>query len=398
MLPNTVRAIKKLKVAGYLIIIISNQAVVARGWINELELSQINANIFRQLKKRGAKIDGIFYCPHHPNADLKRYRKLCNDRKPNIGLIKKAVKQFKINLNDSYFIGDTTVDVETARRAGIKSILVKTGYGGKDKKYKCKPDIIAKDLYDAAKKIQKNDDSPQALILSAGKGTRLYPLAKSIPKVMINIKNKPLLEHHVRLLKKWHITEISINLYTAHDVIKAYFNNGKAFGVNIHYLPEYTNKSYKGPKLLGSAGALHNLKNRIRENLLIIYGDVYMNVDLKKMINYHNSKKSLFTIAVHKASHPQDSDLVEFNKNSRVTKLIKTPHHKIGGFNNAGLYIMNKVVLNYLPKKIPLDFAHDFIPLLMKKIPLFVYDTSELMMDIGTTDRYNKLLELLKNE
>ena len=97
----------------------------------------------------------------------------------------------------------------------------------------------------------------QAVILAAGKGTRLYPLTKKIPKVMIDILGKPLLEHHILLLRKYGVTEIFINLFTLPDKIKNYFDDGKKFGVKIKYAIE--------PKLLGSAGALHNFKKKIEK-------------------------------------------------------------------------------------------------------------------------------------
>ena len=227
----------------------------------------------------------------------------------------------------------------------------------------------------------------QALILSAGKGTRLYPLTKNIPKIMVEIRGKPLLEHHIKLLKKYVISEIFINLFTLPHVIKNYFGNGKKYGVKIKYAVE--------PKLLGTAGALHNFKKELKNNFFVLYGDVFMQVDLLNMLNFHKIKKSLFTLAVHKARHPKDSDLVETNNNGGVVRWLNTPHGKSSGMSNAGLYLINKQVLRYLPDKIPLDFAGDFIPLLLKKIPLYAYYSEELMMDIGTPERYNNLLKTL---
>ena len=227
----------------------------------------------------------------------------------------------------------------------------------------------------------------QAIILAAGKGTRLYPLTKKIPKVMIDIKGKPLIEHHILLLRKYGIKEIFINLFTLPEKIKNYFDDGKKFGVKIKYALE--------TKLLGSAGALHNFKKKLRNDFFVLYGDVFIQVDLLQMLSFHKNKKSLFTLAVHKAKHPKDSDLVEFNQDKKIIRWLKVPHGKTSGVNSAGLYIINEQVLKYLPKKVPFDFAHDFIPLLINKIPLYAYQTEELMMDIGTPERYNKLLKSL---
>ena len=227
----------------------------------------------------------------------------------------------------------------------------------------------------------------QALILSAGEGKRLRPMTNVLPKVMIDLLGKPLLERQILFLRQQGITDIFINLFYLPEKVINYFGNGEKFGVNIIYSRE--------DKLLGSAGALHNFKKELKNDFFVLYGDVFMKVDLKKMLAFHQQKKSLFTIAVHPSIHPKDSDLIEINKEQKITSWIKTPHKLNRGLNSAGLYIINSQILKFLPVKVPSDFAHDFIPLLIKKIPLFAYHTSKLMMDIGTIDRYNKLIKLL---
>lgn len=149
LLPGVAEAIKILNKKKFLVIIITNQPVVARGWISEKQLLTIHNELLKRLNKRGAKIDAIYYCPHHPNANLKKYRKDCSDRKPNIGLIKKAVKDFNISLKNSFFIGDSTRDIKTADNAGITSILIKTGYAGKDGKYNVKANYVKKNFLEA---------------------------------------------------------------------------------------------------------------------------------------------------------------------------------------------------------------------------------------------------------
>lgn len=153
LLPYAAAALKKLNQSGFLVIIITNQPVVARGWITEDDLGLIHRELLLRLAKKGAKIDAIYYCPHHPKANLLKYRIDCEDRKPNIGLIKKAINRFKISLKNSFFVGDSTTDIQTAKNGGIKSILVKTGYKGNDGKYNVKSDFVAKNLYEATKNI-----------------------------------------------------------------------------------------------------------------------------------------------------------------------------------------------------------------------------------------------------
>lgn len=238
----------------------------------------------------------------------------------------------------------------------------------------------------------------QALILAAGEGKRLLPKTLKIPKVMIRVMGKPILEHQILLLRKYGIKDIFINLFANPLAVITYFGDGEKWGVNIVYSREDTNESYRGPMLLGSVGALHNFKDILGDIFFVLYGDVFFRIDLLKMIAFHKQKESLFTIAVHESLHPQDSDLVEFDKDKRITGWLKAPHGKKKGVNSAGLYLINSRVLNLLPQEVPCDFAHDFIPRLIRQISLFAYNTEELMMDMGTIERYNTLQHILKND
>ena len=112
--------------------------------------------------KKGAKIDSVFYCPHHPEKHsatpnyAKKYRINCKCRKPKIGMILQAKKKFSLDLKECYFVGDTTVDIKAGKTAGCKTILLKTGYAGSNKKFKVKPDFICDNLMAATKIILRD--------------------------------------------------------------------------------------------------------------------------------------------------------------------------------------------------------------------------------------------------
>lgn len=148
-------AIKELNRLGFIVVIITNQPVVARGLATEKEVDQIHAILVKRLAKKGAKIDAIYSCPHHPKATLPKYRVRCRCRKPNIGMIMKAAKKFGIDLKKSFIIGDRTADIAAGNRSGMKMILVKTGYAGKDGKHEGKPDFVARNLKEAVKIIKR---------------------------------------------------------------------------------------------------------------------------------------------------------------------------------------------------------------------------------------------------
>jgi len=156
ILPGAGRAIAKLNQLDFLVIVVSNQAVVARGWLTEKGVENINTVLHARLKKFGASIDAFYFCPHHPNADVKTYRKLCKCRKPNTGMFKKAQKKFGIDMKKSFMVGDNTKDILAGRRAGLTTILVRTGYGGKDGTHVVTPDFIVKNLSEAVMIIARH--------------------------------------------------------------------------------------------------------------------------------------------------------------------------------------------------------------------------------------------------
>lgn len=153
VLQNATEGIRFLNKLGYQVLVVTNQPVVARGWITELELRKINNLIQARLEKAGALISAIYSCPHHPKANIKKYRIRCSCRKPGILMYQKAASDFQIDFQTAYLIGDRTADIKAGENLNIKTILVKTGYGGSDRKYQVKPNYKVRDLLEAAKLI-----------------------------------------------------------------------------------------------------------------------------------------------------------------------------------------------------------------------------------------------------
>jgi len=157
LLPGFCEGIKLLNEHGWVTVIITNQPVIARGEATPHDIEVMHEKMKRELRKCGAHMDAIYYCPHHPEkgfpGERVKYKINCNCRKPKIGLLEKASRELDIDLKKSFFIGDTTVDVQTGRNAGCKTVLVKTGYGGLDKKFDVTPDFVCENLLEAAKLI-----------------------------------------------------------------------------------------------------------------------------------------------------------------------------------------------------------------------------------------------------
>ena len=160
LIPGTIEAIKAINKSGALAIVITNQPVIARGECSFEELHNIHNKLKTLLGEKGAFVDDIFYCPHHPDkgfeGEIPELKFDCECRKPKTGMIDEAVKKYNIDLSKSYMVGDSTMDLELARNAGVKSVLVDTGFAGNDGKYDRSCDIEAKNLLDAVEKIIKD--------------------------------------------------------------------------------------------------------------------------------------------------------------------------------------------------------------------------------------------------
>lgn len=159
--PRSIEALKLIKSKGYLIVVVTNQAGVAKGYMTEQKVKEINDHFVSQLADAKIEIDALYYCPFHPEYDgNKKYKKESFLRKPEPGMLIKAAQEFKINLNESYMIGDKISDIEAGKKAGCETVLVKTGFGQKsleDLRFiDLKPDYVAEDLYDGVRKILAN--------------------------------------------------------------------------------------------------------------------------------------------------------------------------------------------------------------------------------------------------
>jgi len=152
---NALEGLKLIDFNRYLVFIICNQAGLARGYYKKEDFEKLDRWLRNFLLERGIQIKKTYYCPHHPEGKIKQFRKKCSCRKPEIGLLLRAEKEFNIDLKKSYLVGDKTSDILAGNRAGCKTILVKTGYGGEDKLFSVKPDFVAEDLLEAIRVINK---------------------------------------------------------------------------------------------------------------------------------------------------------------------------------------------------------------------------------------------------
>lgn len=202
----------------------------------------------------------------------------------------------------------------------------------------------------------------KTVVLAAGKGERLRSIVKEVPKPMVKINGKPILEHNIELLRSYGIADIYINLHYLPDVIRNYFEDGKKWGVNITY-------SYE-PEILGTAGAVKKFEKYIRHNqFMVFYGDNCYNYNLAEIIKFHNEKKGLGTIGVYEKEDVSQSGIVEMGSNNRVLRFIEKPkpHEVVSHLVNTGIYVFAPEIFRYIPERKFSDFGRDIFPKILKE-------------------------------
>lgn len=160
LFPYSADAIRHLNENGWLAVVTTNQAGVARGYFSEEIIANVHEGMIKDLESAGARLDGIYYCAHHPSVGEPPYRFDCDCRKPKPGLISRAAHDFGIDLKQSWMVGDRYSDVEVAQNAGVKSAFVLSGYGRGEWEYQRatwsrQPDLVAEDLLSAVEAIVK---------------------------------------------------------------------------------------------------------------------------------------------------------------------------------------------------------------------------------------------------
>lgn len=226
----------------------------------------------------------------------------------------------------------------------------------------------------------------KAVILAGGKGTRLQSVNAQIPKPMLPIGAKPLLEHQVELLRSYGITDIILLVNHLKESIQEYFQDGSKWGVHISYYEETTP--------LGTVGGVKAIEENIHDDFLLIYGDVMFDMNITRLIAFHQSHDSECTLVLHPNDHPYDSDLVEIDSESRITAFHSKPHEEGRYYRNlvnAGVYVLSKNIFQFLEKNKKADFGKDIFPNIVNQLKMFGYNTSEYLKDMGTPDRLVKV-------
>jgi histidinol-phosphate phosphatase family protein len=228
----------------------------------------------------------------------------------------------------------------------------------------------------------------QVAILAGGMGTRLRERCGDLPKPMVPVLGKPVLHHQIELCRKHGFTHIALLVQHRHEKISQYFGDGSAFGVTLSYAIE------DEPR--GTAGALRDALPMLDDRFLLLYGDTFMDVDLRKLWNAHGASGAVGTLFLHPNDHPQDSDLVDIDAHGAVRSILPYPHPEgleVRNLVNAALYVLDRTGLEEVtPAEGKADIAKHMFPRMLELGQrLHGYVSPEYIKDMGTPERLDKV-------
>lgn len=223
----------------------------------------------------------------------------------------------------------------------------------------------------------------KALFLVGGVGTSLKPLTDDLPKSMIPLMAKPLLERNILKLKDYGVDEIILSTGHKPQKIEKYFGDGTNLGLKIHYIGEDIS--------LGTGGAIKNAEKFFNDTFIIFTEDILSDINIKDMLKFHKEKCAAVTVAVTQVENPSNYSVIEYNENLYAESFTENPtlSEIKPNYINAGIYIFEPNVLKEIPDLQVVSIEKETCPLLLKKgYPIAVYKSDAYWMDIGTIEEY----------
>ena len=229
----------------------------------------------------------------------------------------------------------------------------------------------------------------KTVIMAGGRGTRISSVAPDIPKPMIRIDDRPVLQYIIESIRDQGFTDFIITVSYLGNIIEEYFGDGSKFGVNSYFHEESP---------LGNAGALFYLKDQLTEDFLLLNGDAVFDINLKRFIDFHKANGGTATIFTHPNSHPYDSGLIICDSNNRVIEWLAKEDERPEYYKNrvnAGIHVLSPKALETIEiadKDHKVDLDRNILKPLCKKGELFCYDSPEYVKDMGTPERLTAVL------
>ena len=233
------------------------------------------------------------------------------------------------------------------------------------------------------RKLSDEEPLMKAVVMAGGFGTPLRPLTCNLPKPMVPMDNRPMMEHILTLLEKHQFNDLICMLYFSPDDIRGYFQDGKKFDVKMKYLVPTGD--------LGTAGCVKFAEEDLDETFVVMSGDVLTDFDLTDALKFHKEKKSLATLVLTRVTNPLQYGVVIIDESGRVTRFLEKPSwgEVFSDTINTGIYILDPKVLAEIPPDQTFDFSKDLFPkLLAEKKPLYGYVASGYWKDVGDLREY----------
>lgn len=352
---DAAKLVKKFKKLGYLIIVISNQSGIDRGYFTESDMKKFNTALNRRL---GGAIDAFYWCPHTPEEK-------CTCRKPKTALVEKAVQDFGINLKESLVLGDRDdIDGEMARRLKIKySILPRT-------------DDLKVPQY--------------AIVLAGGKGVRLRSISKKLPKPLVKIRGRPVLYHVLDNLVRNGVHNIIICTGHKGAMIRAHIEKHYKGDANIIY--SYSRRMID----TGTRVRLAIKKISPRDkDVAVLFGDDVNEINLEDMYDFHKRKHAPITVAVKHVENVSGFGVVNVS-GTKVVSFVEKPESRARGLVNCGVHILSRDAFKYIPKNADFNLTKDFLPRATKLGLVYAYVSKDRWLPIDTPERYENARRSLK--
>ncbi|MFX4293959.1 mannose-1-phosphate guanyltransferase [Streptomyces bohaiensis] len=226
----------------------------------------------------------------------------------------------------------------------------------------------------------------KAVVMAGGSGTRLRPMTASMPKPLLPVVNRPIMEHVLRLLKRHGLTETVVTVQFLASLVKNYFGDGEELGMELTYANE--------EKPLGTAGSVKNAEAALKDDsFLVISGDALTDFDLTELIRFHRERGALVTVCLTRVPNPLEFGITIVDDEGRVERFLEKPTwgQVFSDTVNTGIYVMEPEVFDYVDPDVPVDWSGDVFPRLMKEgKPVYGYVAEGYWEDVGTHESYVK--------
>ena len=250
--------------------------------------------------------------------------------------------------------------------------------------------IIKDDDYISIKKYPKTKkvENIPVVIMAGGRGTRLEPFTKILPKPLIPVGEKAIIDHIMDEFKDYGINEFYLTLNYKSEMIKAYFSNGNKAGLNLHFIDE--------PEFLGTAGSLSLLDTDIADDFFVTNCDILVKADYADVVDFHKKNQSMLTVISSLQHYIIPYGVIDFEKDGRIIKIVEKPENSIS--INTGVYLMNRECLKYIPEKAHYNMTTLISRLISEGKTVQTYPVNESeYVDIGQWEQYKQVMEKIQS-